>query len=122
MIESTKSRRIVTATSSLAETQPVKEQKNLYCWGCGEAGHSKNAPNCPKKKKTQHLGKLKQKIEPVKTWDNSKNGQFKCNHCGGTNHDVDHCFQLHPRMRPASYVTGKSPREQSLEAKVAELE
>jgi hypothetical protein len=30
---------------------------------------------------------------------------------------VDHCFQLHPEMRP-----GKSLREQSLEAKVAELE
>ena len=35
---------------------------------------------------------------------------------------MDHCFQLHPEMRPASYVTGRSPREQSLEAKVAELE
>jgi hypothetical protein len=35
---------------------------------------------------------------------------------------VDHCFQLHPEMRPASYVTGKSPREKNLEAKVAKLE
>ena len=122
MSKNTKSRRIVTATSSLAETQPVKEQNNLYCWDCGEAGHSKNDPNCPKKKKTQPLGKLKQNIEPVKVGDNSKKRQFKCNHCGGTNHDVDYCFQLHPEMRPASYLTGKSPREQSLEAKVAELE
>ena len=112
----------MSATSSLAETQPVKEQRTLYCWGYGEAGHSKNDPNCPKKKKTQPLGKLKQKIEPVKAGDISKKIQFKCNHCGGTNHDVDHCFQLHHGMRPASYVTGKSPREQSLEAKVAELE
>jgi len=44
MIESTKSKRIVTATSSLAATQPVKEQKILHCWGCGEAGHAKNDP------------------------------------------------------------------------------
>ena len=34
---------------------------------------------------------------------------------------MDHCFQLHPEIRPANYVTSKSPREQSLEAKVAEL-
>jgi hypothetical protein len=58
-------------------------------------------------------------MELVKARDNSKKRQFKCNHCGGTNHDVDHCFQLQPEMRPASYVTRKSPREQSLEAKVA---
>ena len=35
---------------------------------------------------------------------------------------MDHCSQLHSGMRPASYVTGKFPREQGLEAKVAELE
>jgi hypothetical protein len=122
MTESTKSRRIVTATNNLAEAQPVKEPKILHSWGCGEAGHSKNDPNCPKKKKTQPLGKLKQKMEPVKAGDNSKKRQFKCNHCGDTNHDVDHYFQLYPEMRPASYIIGKSPRKQSLEAKVAELE
>jgi hypothetical protein len=122
MTESTKSKRIVTVTNSLAETQPVKEQKILHCWGCEEAVHSKNDPNCPKNKKTQPLKKLKQKIEPVKAGDNSKKRQLKCNHCGGTNHDVDHCFQLHSDMRPASYIIGKSPREQSFEAKVAELE
>ena len=68
------------------------EQKNLHYWGNGEAGHSKNDPNCPKKKKTQSLEKLKQKIEPVNVGNNSKKRQFKCNHCGGTNHDVNHCF------------------------------
>jgi hypothetical protein len=94
----------------------------LHYWGCGEAGHSKSDPNFPKKKKTQPLEKLKQKIEPVKTEDNSKKKQLKCNHCGDPNHDVNHCFQLHHEMRPASYVTGKVSREQSLEAKVAELE
>ena len=31
MTESTKSRRIITATSSLADNQPIKEQRNLYC-------------------------------------------------------------------------------------------
>jgi hypothetical protein len=122
MTKNTKSKRIITATSSLAGTQHVKEQKILHCWGCEEAGHSKNDSNCHKKKKTQPLGILKQKMEPVKAEDNSKKRQFKSNHCGGTNYDVDHCFQLHHEMRPASYVTGKSPREQSLEAKVAELE
>jgi hypothetical protein len=45
--------------------------------GCGEAGHSKNDPNCPKKKKIQPLGKLKQKMKPVKAGDNSKKRQFK---------------------------------------------
>jgi hypothetical protein len=32
MTQSTKSKRIVIATSSLAETQPFKKQKILYCW------------------------------------------------------------------------------------------
>ena len=35
---------------------------------------------------------------------------------------MDHCFQLHPEMRPANYVIVKSPREHCLEAKVAKLE
>jgi hypothetical protein len=68
------------------------------------------------------LEKPKQKIELVKVGEKSKRKQLKCNHCGGTNHDVDHCFQLHPERRPANYVQGKSQREQTLEAKVAELE
>jgi hypothetical protein len=52
MTDGTKSRRVATTTSSLAETQPDKGQRILHCWGCGESGHSKNDPNCPKKKKT----------------------------------------------------------------------
>ena len=48
--------------------------------------------------------------------------QLKCNHCGGTNHDDDHCFKLHPELRPTSSGLAKSEREKTLEMKIAELE
>jgi len=50
-----------------------------------------------------------------------KKKKLKYNYCGCNNHDNDHCFQLHPELRPASYVSTKSQREKTFEAKVVEF-
>lgn len=67
MTDNTKCRGIVKTTSRLARTQPEKRQKILYCWGCGEFGHSKNNFSYLRKKIIQPLEKPKQKIKTVKT-------------------------------------------------------
>lgn len=113
MTDISKPKKAATATSSLAKTQP---EKTLHCWGCGESGHTKNDPNCPKKKKAQNTEKPKQKTEVAKTGEKSKKEQLKCTHCGKLNHSEDHCFILHPDKRPAS------EKEKALEAKIAALE
>jgi len=113
MTDTSKSKKVATATSSLAETQP---EKTLHCWGCGEAGHTKNDPNCPKKKRASPPEKSKQRAEVVKTAEKATKKQLKCSHCGKLNHDDDHCFILHPERRPVS------EKEKALEAKLAELE
>ena len=113
MTDASKSKKAATATSSLAETQP---EKTLHCWGCGESGHTKNDPNCPKKKKGQQPETSRPKIEVAKTVEKAKKKQLKCNHCNKLNHDDDHCFILHPEKRPVS------EKEKALEAKIAELE
>jgi hypothetical protein len=113
MTDISKPKKAATATSSLVETQP---EKTLHCWGCGESGHTKNDPNCPKKKKAQNTEKPKQKTEVAKIGEKSKKEQLKCTHCGKLNHSEDHCFILHPDKRPAS------EKEKALEAKIAALE
>ena len=113
MTDASKSKKAATATSSLAETQP---EKPVHCWGCGEAGHTKNDPNCPKKRRAPQPEKAKQRAEVVKTVEKAKKKQLKCSHCGKLNHDDDHCFLLHPEKRPVS------EKEKALEAKLAELE
>jgi len=88
----------------LVDTTP---DRHLHCWCCGVDSHTKKDPNCPKfprdspqpskaKKKEEIKVEVKVEVKPKKN--------LKCNDCGGTNHDDDHCFQLHPELWPASYV------------------
>ena len=69
MIDVSKPKKVATSASCFAETQL---EKTLHCWGCGEPGHTKNDPDCPKRKKTQQPEKPKQKAEVAKTVEKAK--------------------------------------------------
>ena len=118
MTEFPKSKKPVAVSGGLADTDP-----DIHCWRCGGTGHTKKDTSCPKyPKDSKSQGKAKKKEEgkPQKKEDGkTQKKQLKCNHCGRLNHDDDHCFQLHPELRPSSNL---SEKEKALQAQIDKLQ
>lgn len=123
LMDAPKSKKLATATGSLAETQP---ERVVHCWSCGEAGHTKGDPICPKKKGGGG-DKAKAKTDTAKSGEKSgekAGGKAKkpltCSHCGKSGHGSENCFVLHPEKRPTSSGAG-SEAVKTLQAELAEL-
>lgn len=69
MRDTTKPKKALIATSSLADIQP---KKSLHYLTCGEFGHIKGDSNCPQKKISQQIEKSKMKIGVAKTEEKTK--------------------------------------------------
>lgn len=105
MTETSKSKKRPSLSSSLAD---IKLDHHLHYWQCGDDGLLREIPCIQSTERILFycLSLIKKGI--VKTETKPKKKQFKYNHCGRTNHNEDHSFQLHLELCTTNHVAIES--------------